>query len=493
MPPDTPRANLATEEMLNNIFPVSCCLPGYEAQLSQSGVQHSINKLLETKACFEKEYGSSVSCSLQPCKTEEETMSYRCNCTFQVILSKGMKFEYAMRTQRAVVPLQCSYFPIATKRIQRAMSALLGVLNSSPPIDENWDSRYATIATDATVFRYPLLRVHLTSISFTSSWDEKECLVTLHYSPPGLLSLSSIADKSSNVQQWIMQAEEARLQCNATHLSGRSRGIHLSVPRMSSDKINGCEEKDSAVFLHDEITLSSVDQHQLNIPSSIVTYHKPEGTFQHPNPNVMYQALHWLFSCMYNIRRNKQKSISLLEMYCGYGAHTIPLCKTNMCDKVVTIEMDDRLVQACQANCVLNQCSDVLTAIKADAGEISRNILRARRKHRQQQQDGPQSSSSSTQSSTSHNLCSDSQHILQDLKFDVLLVDPPRQGLDSTVCEMANTIGSFQHILYISCGRRALLRDLKLFNETFEVKSVEMLDLFPRTDSVETLVHLQRR
>ena len=76
--------------------------------------------------------------------------------------------------------------------------------------------------------------------------------------------------------------------------------------------------------------------------------------------------------------------------------------------------------------------------------------------------------------------------------FDILLVDPPRQGLDERVCRMAIE-GSFQHFLYISCGRDALVRDLDLLSNDFEVVDCTLLDLFPQTDAVESLVHLQRR
>jgi tRNA/tmRNA/rRNA uracil-C5-methylase (TrmA/RlmC/RlmD family) len=81
---------------------------------------------------------------------------------------------------------------------------------------------------------------------------------------------------------------------------------------------------------------------------------------------------------------------------------------------------------------------------------------------------------------------------LHAMDYQVLLVDPPRMGLDNVVCEMANK-GTFEHIFYISCGRKALQRDLIILGEHFDVMDCTLLDLFPRTDSVESLVHLERR
>jgi len=72
-------------------------------------------------------------------------------------------------------------------------------------------------------------------------------------------------------------------------------------------------------------------------------------------------------------------------------------------------------------------------------------------------------------------------------------------GLGSDVVKLA-MVGGFKHMLYISCGREALKRDLEVLLEKrkekvkggggWKVEDVTFTDLFPRTDSVETLVHL---
>ena len=58
-----------------------------------------------------------------------------------------------------------------------------------------------------------------------------------------------------------------------------------------------------------------------------------------------------------------------------------------------------------------------------------------------------------------------------------------------------NTDGrhNFQDFLYISCGHQALLRDLERLAPAYYVVDCAQMDLFPRTDSIETLVHLRRR
>jgi 23S rRNA (uracil1939-C5)-methyltransferase len=53
--------------------------------------------------------------------------------------------------------------------------------------------------------------------------------------------------------------------------------------------------------------------------------------------------------------------------------------------------------------------------------------------------------------------------------------------------------GQFKYMIYISCGRRALLRDLEtLCAGGFNVADLAVIDLFPGTDAVESLVLLER-
>lgn len=73
-----------------------------------------------------------------------------------------------------------------------------------------------------------------------------------------------------------------------------------------------------------------------------------------------------------------------------------------------------------------------------------------------------------------------------------MVVDPPRKGLDETIC---NTIMSAQidNLVYISCDSATLARDLALLAQVYEITYVEPYDMFPNTDQVETLVHLSKK
>ena len=75
---------------------------------------------------------------------------------------------------------------------------------------------------------------------------------------------------------------------------------------------------------------------------------------------------------------------------------------------------------------------------------------------------------------------------------DLLLVDPPRIGLESRVRE-AIAKGGPPAVVYVSCDPATLARDLKvLVAHAYRVVSVLAFDLFPQTPHVETVVRLER-
>lgn len=75
----------------------------------------------------------------------------------------------------------------------------------------------------------------------------------------------------------------------------------------------------------------------------------------------------------------------------------------------------------------------------------------------------------------------------------VLLVDPPRIGLDAAVRETIGRHGP-QRLVYVSCDPATLARDLRELGQTgYEIASLRLFDLFPQTPHVESLVRLERR
>lgn len=82
---------------------------------------------------------------------------------------------------------------------------------------------------------------------------------------------------------------------------------------------------------------------------------------------------------------------------------------------------------------------------------------------------------------------------LAELKADLVVVDPPRSGLDRVVLDAVEK-ASPSKIIYISCDPGTLARDIKVFLAAgYRLKKFRAVDQFCHTAHVETVVLLQRQ
>uniref|UniRef100_A0A7S2W5Z1 Uncharacterized protein n=1 Tax=Mucochytrium quahogii TaxID=96639 RepID=A0A7S2W5Z1_9STRA len=71
---------------------------------------------------------------------------------------------------------------------------------------------------------------------------------------------------------------------------------------------------------------------------------------------------------------------------------------------------------------------------------------------------------------------------------DLLVVDPPRKGLDRTVLDAIFSSPRIKRIIYVSCGFKAFRRDCEdLVSNGFKIAHAEGHILFPGADHIETL------
>lgn len=75
---------------------------------------------------------------------------------------------------------------------------------------------------------------------------------------------------------------------------------------------------------------------------------------------------------------------------------------------------------------------------------------------------------------------------------DLIIVDPPRDGIHPKAIGKIIAFGA-PEIVYVSCKPTSLARDLEIFQqEGYQVERVELMDMFPRTVHVETIVLLSK-
>lgn len=82
--------------------------------------------------------------------------------------------------------------------------------------------------------------------------------------------------------------------------------------------------------------------------------------------------------------------------------------------------------------------------------------------------------------------------IAQHGKPDVIITDPPRDGMHKDVIEQILKIAP-NRIVYVSCNSATQARDLALMDEFYKVAKVRPVDMFPQTHHVENVVLLEKR
>ena len=357
---------------------------------------------------------------ISPCTSDDETVGYRCKCSFQLVRDDQDRLQYAIRQQGRPIVIQ--EFHVANDRIRRAMIDFLLSLHN--------DTTNRAFIDD------------LSSVSFASSWSsDGDCIITCNYD-----------EAIHEPELWEQQARAICQENGLAQLVGRFRkGVLSAFPHEGV-----LRDKLAIRKTNNELWLASVVESEALDPNSIIVeYEKPEAAFYHPNSRAMLKALKWQLEQISAIAKGLDHcKPRLLELYCGCGAHTVALAKSGMLESIVAVELDQRLVNKCARNIQLNQLENV-SVVTDDAG------LWARKKGH--------------------------------ASFDVMLVDPPRQGLAEDVCRLAIESTDCQHLLYISCGYEALIRDVQLLSAGFDVLDCTVIDLFPTMEGVESLVHLRRQ
>jgi 23S rRNA (uracil-5-)-methyltransferase RumA len=69
---------------------------------------------------------------------------------------------------------------------------------------------------------------------------------------------------------------------------------------------------------------------------------------------------------------------------------------------------------------------------------------------------------------------------------DVLIVDPPRRGMELSILNYLQK-SKIKKIIYVSCNPSTLTKNLDHLSRSYEINSVVPIDLFPNTPHVETV------
>ena len=167
------------------------------------------------------------------------------------------------------------------------------------------------------------------------------------------------------------------------------------------------------------------------------------------SPMSFYQVNPIQAEALYNIgieKANITKDDVVCDLYCGVG--TIGIFASKFAKKVYGIEIVKQAIEDARINANLNDIDNV-EFICGDVEEAFDELIKKEK-----------------------------------VKPDVIIVDPPRRGLDEKTIENIMKLKTGR-VVYISCNPATMVRDLKMMEEMYEVVEVQPVDMFPFTSHVE--------
>ena len=84
------------------------------------------------------------------------------------------------------------------------------------------------------------------------------------------------------------------------------------------------------------------------------------------------------------------------------------------------------------------------------------------------------------------------EFIKQNGQPDVIITDPPREGMHKKVVQQILKIQP-KKIVYVSCNSATQARDLEILDAAYKIVKTQAVDMFPQTHHVENVVLLEKR
>lgn len=228
------------------------------------------------------------------------------------------------------------------------------------------------------------------------------------------------------------------------HMKEMAERICAKLPYIKSVIINLNTRTDNVILGEKEVTLYG-DSY---ITDSIhnLSFHISSKSFYQVNPiqtNILYgKALEFA-----ELSGNE----IVIDLYCGVG--TISMFLAQQAKKVIGIEIVPQAIMDAKENAESNHI-DNIEFVCCDAASYASKLSE------------------------------------QKMKLDVIVVDPPRKGLDIVTI---NSMISMQptRIVYVSCDPATMARDLGIIKERgYAVKKIQPVDMFAQSNGVECVCQI---
>ena len=169
------------------------------------------------------------------------------------------------------------------------------------------------------------------------------------------------------------------------------------------------------------------------------------------SPLSFYQVNPVQAEALYNIGVEEAgitKKDTVFDLYCGIGTITIFMSK--YAKKVYGIEIIEEAIEMAKENARMNGIENT-EFIAGDVEVVLDDLINKK-----------------------------------NIVPDIVMIDPPRKGLDKVSIENILKIKP-KKLVYISCNPATLVRDLAALEELYEIKKIKPVDMFPFTSHVEVI------
>ncbi|HZK29200.1 MAG TPA: 23S rRNA (uracil(1939)-C(5))-methyltransferase RlmD [Clostridia bacterium] len=243
--------------------------------------------------------------------------------------------------------------------------------------------------------------------------------------------------EDSSIESWIPELRQT---------------VHAQAMTLTSVWLNNMDTKGNRILSSDYRLLDGEEAIEETING--VSYKISPDSFFQVNPRQSAVLFKYVIDAA-----DLNPSDRILDLYCGVGALGLQLAAAMGPDgpgEVIGVDNVPQAIEDARENARLNAMPR-LQFIEADATAWLVDYM-----------DNP-----------------------ADRPFDVIVVDPPRKGLDPDAVEAIKNSNS-PRVIYVSCNPATLARDLSILHDTYQIVNVQPVDMFPRTMHVETVVLMSR-
>lgn len=236
----------------------------------------------------------------------------------------------------------------------------------------------------------------------------------------------------------ILKEENISIEEALIKTSNDEKEVLVSI-KGKINNIDKLKDKCTVLIINDELKTTN---------SSIITnigkykFYESEKSFFQINKDLTEKLYDEALKIVEKVKPNK-----LLDLYCGTG--TIGIYISEFSNEIIGIDYNKSNINDANKNKELNNLNNISF------------------------------------------ICDKVENQIDNFKdIDMIIVDPPRKGLDQKTKEYLNIIKA-KHLVYISCDLITFSRDINDLLENYEVEYIKPFNMFPKTYHVENVAYLK--